>query len=146
MERNETKTNDYSNHYGSIMDVFRRRKANADPVKAAIESLVSAIRQSETYHAYLEAKEEIMQMPVLKAQMDEFRKKNYELQNLTVNVLEETEKLQQEFASMLDNTLVRRYLNAENAFCRMIQQVNWQLIEELDFEADFIGKSLREAE
>ena len=87
-----------------------------------------------------------MQMPVLKAQMDEFRKRNYELQNLTVNVLEETEKLQQEFASMLDNAMVRRYLNAENAFCRLIQQVNWQLIEELDFEADFIGKSLREAE
>lgn len=146
MERNETKTNDYSNHYGSIIDVFRRRKANADPVKAAAESLVSAIRQSEVYQTYLLAKEEIMQMPVLKAQMDEFRKRNYELQNLTVNVLEETEKLQQEFASMLDNAMVRRYLNAENAFCRLIQQVNWQLIEELDFEADFIGKSLREAE
>lgn len=146
MERNETKTNDYSNHYGSIIDVFRRRKANADPVKAAAESLVSAIRQSEVYQTYLLAKEEIMQMPVLKAQMDEFRKRNYELQNLTVNVLEETEKLQQEFASMLDNAMVRRYLNAENAFCRLIQQVNWQLIEELDFEVDFIGKSLREAE
>lgn len=146
MERNETKTNDYSNHYGSIIDVFRRRKANADPVKAAAESLVSAIRQSEVYQTYLDAKEEIMEMPVLKAQMDEFRKRNYELQNLTVNVLEETEKLQQEFASMLDNAMVRRYLNAENAFCRLIQQVNWQLIEELDFEADFIGKSLREAE
>ena len=146
MERNETKTNDYSNHYGSIIDVFRRRKASAYPVKAAAESLVSAIRQSEVYQTYLSAKEEIMQMPVLKAQMDEFRKRNYELQNLTVNVLEETEKLQQEFASMLDNAMVRRYLNAENAFCRLIQQVNWQLIEELDFEADFIGKSLREAE
>lgn len=146
MERNETKTNDYSNHYGSIIDVFRRRKASADPVKAVAESLVSAIRQSEVYQTYLSAKEEIMQMPVLKAQMDEFRKRNYELQNLTVNVLEETEKLQQEFASMLDNAMVRRYLNAENAFCRLIQQVNWQLIEELDFEADFIGKSLREAE
>lgn len=146
MERNETKTNDYSNHYGSIIDVFRRRKASAGPVKAAAESLVSAIRQSEVYQTYLSAKEEIMQMPVLKAQMDEFRKRNYELQNLTVNVLEETEKLQQEFASMLDNAMVRRYLNAENAFCRLIQQVNWQLIEELDFEADFIGKSLREAE
>ena len=62
MERNETKTNDYSNHYGSIIDVFRRRKASADPVKAAAESLVSAIRQSEVYQTYLSAKEEIMQM------------------------------------------------------------------------------------
>ena len=84
MERNETKTNDYSNHYGSIIDVFRRRKASADPVKAAAESLVSAIRQSEVYQTYLSAKEEIMQMPVLKAQMDEFRKRNYELQNLSL--------------------------------------------------------------
>lgn len=146
MERNEAKTNDYSNHYGSIIDVFRRRKASSDPVMEATESLVTAIRQSETYHTYLEAKEELNKMPVLKAQVDEFRKKNYELQNLSVNVLEETEKLQQEYAVMLDDILVRRYLNAENAFCRMIQMVNWQLIEELDFEADFEGKTVREAE
>lgn len=146
MERNEAKTNDYSNHYGSIIDVFRRRKASSDPVMEATESLVTAIRQSETYHTYLEAKEELNKMPVLKAQVDEFRKKNYELQNLSVNVLEETEKLQQEYAAMLDDILVRRYLNAENAFCRMIQMVNWQLIEELDFEADFEGKTVREAE
>ncbi|MCM1258257.1 MAG: YlbF family regulator [Roseburia sp.] len=146
MERNETKTNDYSNHYGSIIDVFRRRKVSADPVMEATESLVTAIRQSETYHTYLEAKEELNSMPVLKAQVDEFRKKNYELQNLSVNVLDETERLQQEYAYILDNALVRRYLNAENAFCRMIQMVNWQLIEELDFEADFEGKTVREAE
>lgn len=146
MERNEAKTNDYSNHYGSIIDVFRRRKASSDPVMEATESLVTAIRQSETYHTYLEAKEELNKMPVLKAQVDEFRKKNYELQNLSVNVLGETEKLQQEYAAMLDDILVRRYLNAENAFCRMIQMVNWQLIEELDFEADFEGKTVREAE
>ena len=146
MERNEAKTNDYSNHYGSIIDVFRRRKASSDPVMEATESLVTAIRQSETYHTYLEAKEELNKMPGLKAQVDEFRKKNYELQNLSVNVLGETEKLQQEYAAMLDDILVRRYLNAENAFCRMIQMVNWQLIEELDFEADFEGKTVREAE
>lgn len=146
MERNEAKTNDYSNHYGSIIDVFRRRKASSDPVMEATEFLVTAIRQSETYHTYLEAKEELNKMPVLKAQVDEFRKKNYELQNLSVNVLGETEKLQQEYAAMLDDILVRRYLNAENAFCRMIQMVNWQLIEELDFEADFEGKTVREAE
>ena len=146
MERNEAKTNDYSNHYGSIIDVFRRRKASSDPVMEATESLVTAIRQSETYHTYLVAKEELNKMPVLKAQVDEFRKKNYELQNLSVNVLGETEKLQQEYAAMLDDILVRRYLNAENAFCRMIQMVNWQLIEELDFEADFEGKTVREAE
>lgn len=146
MERNETKTNDYSNHYGSIIDVFRKRKASADPLQEAMDALVNAIRQSGTYQTYLEAKAEIIKMPVLKAQVDEFRKKNYELQNLSVNVLDETERLQQEYAEMLDNTLARRYLNAENAFCRMIQTVNWQLIEELDFEADFEGKTLREAE
>ena len=146
MERNETKTNDYSNHYGSIIDVFRRRKVSADPVMEATESLVTAIRQSETYHTYLEAKEELNSMPVLKDQVDEFRKKNYELQNLSVNVLDETERLQQEYAYILDNALVRRYLNAEKVIGRIIHMLNWQSIEELAFEADFEGKTVREAE
>lgn len=146
MERNETKTNDYSNHYGSIIDVFRRRKAGTDPVIQATESLVNAVRQSEAYCTYLDAREKLESLPLLKARVDEFRKRNYELQNLSVNVLSETEKLQMEYADMLDDDLVRRYLNAENAFCRMIQMVNWQLIEALDFEADFEGKTVREAE
>ena len=146
MERNETKTNDYSHHYGSIMEAFRKKRENADQVKEATDSLVEAIRRSDVYRNYVEAHREITQYPPLKARVDEFRKKNYELQNLSTNVLMETERLQEEFAAELDNALVRKYLNSENAFCRMIQQVNWQLIEELEFEADFEGKLTGEAE
>ncbi len=146
MERNETKTNDYSYHYGSIRDVFRRRRMNADPVQTATSALVDAIEKSDVYREYQEAKEEILCYPPLKAKVDEFRKRNYEMQDLSVNIYSEVEKLQQEYGDILENALVRRYLNAENAFCRMIQQVNWQLIEALDFEADFEGKVVREAE
>ena len=35
------------------------------------------------------------------------------------------------------NPLVAEYLAAENAFCRVVQKVNWTLIEELDFEVGF---------
>lgn len=146
MERNEAKTNDYSYHYGSIRDVFRRRRASLDPVKTATSALVEAITNNPVYREYQEAKKEILHYPPLKARMDEFRQKNYELQNTAVNILVETEKLQEEYAYILENPAVRRYLYAENSFCRMIQQVNWQLIEELDFEADFLGQALREAE
>ena len=41
---------------------------------------------------------------------------------------------------MINHPVVREYLTAENAFCRIVQQINWQLIENLDFEADFEGK------
>ena len=48
-----------------------------------------------------------------------------------------TDKMEQEYREFRKNPLVAEYLAAENAFCRVVQKVNWTLIEELDFEVGF---------
>lgn len=57
-------------------------------------------------------------------------------------VQEATETL---IAAIKESKEYNRYQRAKqelrgNAFCRIVQQINWQLIENLDFEADFEGK------
>lgn len=108
-------------------------------VQAVTRELISAVRQSDEYVRYQKAKQEIFRYPLLKARADEFRKRNYEMQNTRgdIDIFEEADKLQEEYAEVTENPVVREYLTAENAFCRVIQQINWQLIESLDFEADF---------
>ena len=62
------------------------------------------------------------------------------MQNSRMDIFEEADKLQREYAEVINHPVVREYLTGENAFCRIGQQINWQLIENLDFEADFEGK------
>lgn len=109
-------------------------------VREATKTLIAAIEESEEYVRYQKAKQEICKYPILKEKADEFRKRNYDMQNSRTDIFEEADKLQQEFAEVIENFVVREYLTAENAFCRVLQQVNWQLIENLNFEADFEGK------
>lgn len=109
-------------------------------VQEATETLIAAIKESKEYNRYQRAKQELRGYPLLKQQADEFRKKNYDMQNSRMDIFEEADKLQREYAEVINHPVVREYLTAENAFCRIVQQINWQLIENLDFEADFEGK------
>ena len=106
-------------------------------VQEVTKTLISAIEQSEEYMRYQKAKNTIMQYPLLKEKADAFRKSNYEMQHSKCDIFEEEDRLQQEYAEVLENDIVREYLTAENTFCRVIQHINWELIESLDFEADF---------
>ncbi|MBO5302713.1 MAG: YlbF family regulator [Lachnospiraceae bacterium] len=115
-------------------------------VQEVTKKLILAIEESPEYIRYQKAKTELNKYPILKAKADEFRKCNYEIQNSHRDIFEEADKLQQEYAEVLDNSFVREYLTAENAFCRVLQQINWQLIETLDFEADFENTSIQHME
>ena len=96
----------------------------------AMQELVDAIKFSEEYIRY---------QPQLEQQIHAFRHKNYLLQNSDGNVdlYDATDKMEQEYREFRKNPLVAEYLAAENAFCRVVQKVNWTLIEELDFEVGF---------
>ena len=65
------------------------------------------------------------------------RRKNYFLQNSReqLDLFTEEDRLEQEYADVYKDPLLREYLAAEVAVCRIIQQVNKELIGCLDFEA-----------
>ena len=52
-----------------------------------------------------------------------------------LDLFTEEDRLEQEYADVYKDPLLREYLAAEVAVCRIIQQVNKELIGCLDFEA-----------
>lgn len=105
-------------------------------IQEVTAELITAVKDSEEYSNYAKLKEDMTKYPLLKEKVDEFRKKNYELQNSLTDIFEEADKLLQEYEEILVHPIVKGYLDSENALCRVLQQINWQMIEALEFEAD----------
>lgn len=108
-------------------------------IKEATENLIKIICESDVYREYENCKEQLNRYPELKRKTDEFRSRNFEIQNSQADVYSEADYLQKEYRDILNNPMVRSYLDAENAFCKIMQQINYKLIEELEFEVDFMN-------
>lgn len=100
----------------------------------AVEGMIAAIKGSEVYGKYMTALAAVKQQPELKAQIDEYRRKNYEMQSDGEIAFERIEQFEQEYADFRENPLVSDFLAAELALCRTIQQINLHVTEELNFE------------
>ena len=106
-----------------------------EQVQKATEALIDAISKSEEYLRYQDARRNIIRYPILKTRADEFRKHNYDLQTSNADIFKEADGLREEYAYITQNAVIWEYLESENAFCRVLQRVNWQLLERLDFDA-----------
>lgn len=104
-------------------------------IKAARE-FADKIMTSDTYKEYLCQREKIKKEPELYARVNEFRQRNFELQNGMdgEELLERLEEFEREYEVFRENPLVDNFLNAELAFCRMMQEVYVLLADEVDFE------------
>ena len=107
-------------------------------MNTALNELVQAIKDSQEYKRYQLVREELHKEPELERKVHEFRKKNFQIQNSgNVNLFDEVDRLEQENTELRRKPIVEEYLSAELAFCRIVQRVNWILIEQLDFDLGF---------
>lgn len=108
-------------------------------IEAALDGLMEAVRSSGEYIRYQQIRERVHRFPELEEQINGFRRRNYLLQNSqgAVDLYEETSRMEQEYREFRKNPMVGEYLEAETALCRVVQQINWTLIEGLDFEVGF---------
>ncbi|MBO4291664.1 MAG: YlbF family regulator [Lachnospiraceae bacterium] len=105
-----------------------------DQVDVAVEALSKAILESPVYLEYREQLEKVKQFPELKKKIDEYRKKNFELQQRPDYAFDKMEQFEKEYRGFRENPLVSDFLAAELAFCRMMQQIYGRLVEATDFE------------
>lgn len=106
-----------------------------------ITELLHTIRLTPEYQKYQDAKEKLHQDPELERQVHEFRKKNHAIQNSgNVELFWEVDQLERENTAIRKNPIAEEYMEAELAFCRMVQGINWKLIAGLDFEVGFINE------
>ena len=99
-------------------------------LKTSIEELKQSLLESEAFLRYQKVRAE-------EYRLHEFRRKNYFLQNSReqLDLFTEEDRLEQEYADVYKDPLLGEYLAAEVAVCRIIQQVNKELIGCLDLEA-----------
>ncbi len=105
-------------------------------IDASLKSLIVNIQESDVYKEYHRQLTRLKEYPDFYQKVNEFRQKNYELQNagLEEDLFERMEAFNQENEALRAHPLVDDFLEAELAFCRMIQEINLKIMEALDFE------------
>ncbi|MBQ9488335.1 MAG: YlbF family regulator [Lachnospiraceae bacterium] len=103
-------------------------------VEEAVDRLANALLNSDVYLEYKSKLEQVKKDPELKRQIDEFRMRNYELQQSPDYAFDKVEQFQREYQAFRDNPLVSDFLAAELAFCRMVQGIENRLSGMITFE------------
>ena len=105
-------------------------------MEEATKKFAAYIQESDTYKEYRYQREKIKKQPELYAKVNEFRQKNFDLQNESDggDLFDRMEAFEQEYAKFRQNPMVEDFLRAELAFCRMMQDINVILTAEIDFE------------
>lgn len=102
--------------------------------------LADAILESDEYKNYIKCKEEISKNPQLYQAVNELRTHNFKLQNTAeiVDMYDEVVKLYDKYAYVRTNVIANRFLRAELSVCRMVQDIQRTLLENMDFDMDFL--------
>ena len=106
-------------------------------VRRRLEDLVKAIRSSEEYHMFQEAKRRLDAEPAERKNADDFRRKNFEFQNSEESLSAQAQvAMYHERESLRRNELIDTYLNAELVMCRLLRQVTLSVMESSDLDLD----------
>nr|MBQ8252235.1 YlbF family regulator [Lachnospiraceae bacterium] len=107
-------------------------------LQGELDEFIVKLKDTEVYREYEIQKNKIKELPELKQRVDDFRRRNYELQtrNYPDNIYDEMERFQRENEAFQSIPQVRDFLQAELALCRMIQKVTASIVEAVseDFE------------
>lgn len=111
-------------------------------IDASLDQLISAVLESDVYQQYQQIREKIKQEPEKERAIHNFRRRNFMLQRSkdSIDLFEEIDRLEQEFDRFRQEPLVEEYLAAELALCRLIQKINFKLMEQVEFDLDFFDQ------
>ena len=111
-----------------------------DELKA---ELIQAVLDSEEYREYKRL--EVSKNADLKRAIDEFRRRNFEIQyNDEIQEIDENiSQLEAQYADMRNQGLAKSYFSAELCLCRLVQDVCVSLVDAVDFDVDFLNESGR---
>lgn len=105
-------------------------------LEKALEQLIAEIKDTDIYKEYKLQRDIIIKHPALMEKIDEFRQRNYEIQNSEDqdDVFEAMDKFEKEYEQFREDPLVNDFLEAEVSICRMIQGIGLKITEAIDFE------------
>lgn len=105
-----------------------------DAINRNIHVLLSVIKRSEVYKEYKKQEMILDKDPELKARVDQFRARNFQMQNDSnkEDMFALAEQLSRESAELRKIPEVNAYLDAELALCKMMQKICRSLTEGID--------------
>lgn len=103
-----------------------------------LDEFIAKLKHTKVYLEYEEQKNRLCEQPELKQRVDDFRRRNYEIQTRAYpdNIFDEMERFQKESEHLRDIPIVNDFLAAEIAFCRMIQKVTLTIVEAVSEDFD----------
>lgn len=99
----------------------------------SIQQLILAILESDSYKEYDIQRRRVNQNPELKRQIDEFRRRNFELQSNN-STLEKIDEFEREYEQFRQIPMVADFLAAELDFCRLMQDISLKVTMAIHFE------------
>lgn len=105
-----------------------------DRLDAAVGALITEILGCEEYLVYREELDRVLKIPNLKEQIDEYRRRNYELQSSMDIDFDKLDRFEKEYENFRSDPAVSDFLAAELAFCRRMQAIETRVTAELDFQ------------
>ena len=111
---------------------------NVDKLKIELKQ---AIIDSDEYKEYLHYKAMIEKKPDLMRSVNELRRQNFELQNAEYveDMYQAVDDMRERFDYVYEQGIVRCFLNSELCLCRMIQDICKEIIQDVDFDLDFLN-------
>ncbi len=107
-------------------------------IEESLVKLIEDFKESPEYKEYLRIRELVHQDPEKEKAIHEFRRRNFELHTWrNADLYTEMDRLENEFAPLRAEPYVNEYLSAELAVCRMVQHINFRLMEEIEFDLGF---------
>ncbi len=105
-------------------------------IKDGLDDFIRVFGESEEFKRYQAAHLAVKQYPDKYKKLQEFRKKNYLMQNSkeSVDLFAESERLMKEYEDLYYDPVVREFMDAEVAVCRIVQIVNREMITCMDLE------------
>lgn len=107
---------------------------NISRLDSATDALIKAVLATEEYKAYAEELKKVKEFPELKEQIDDFRRRNFQLQSSADNDFNKLDQFEREYAAFRENILAQDFLAAEVDLCRLIQDLNMRITAALQFE------------
>lgn len=105
-------------------------------VKEMTDSFVEQLKTTSEYIAYKNQLSVIKNFPELMSQINDYREENFMIQNTYEGdeLFDKFDEFDKKYQKLLEIPRVFDFLHAETALIKMMQDVNTQIIEGLDFQ------------
>lgn len=89
------------------------------------------LKTSEDYQRYQNAEKELHENPQLARIVDEYRREVYHLQTSGEDTYSRLDELSNKYTELKEDALADRYLDAENAVCRLLRKTMGAIVREV---------------